>query len=54
MDAGDAGLGFNHLIHRQHVELRRPTRLDALWPDEFRDMAKGFGFNPEDLNEPSN
>ena len=52
IDVGDAGLGFDHLIHRQGVELRRPKRLDAWWPDEFRDMAEGFGFNPDDLHGP--
>ncbi len=52
IDVGDAGLGFDHLIHRQGVELRRPKRLDTWWPDEFRDMAEGFEFNPDDLHGP--
>lgn len=53
IDVGDAGVGFDHLVFRQIIELRRPKRLDAWWPDEFRDMAEGFGFNPDDPQGPS-
>jgi hypothetical protein len=54
IDLGDAGLGFDHLVLRQGIELRRPKRLDAWWPDEFRDMAEGFGIDPGDLHGPPN
>ncbi len=52
IDAGHAGIGFEHLVIRQGASLRRPRRLDAWWPDEFRDMAEGFGFDPNDLYRP--
>jgi hypothetical protein len=45
-------MGFNHLVLYQRVELRRPKRLDAWWPDECRDMAEGFEFGPDVLRPP--
>lgn len=46
---GDTEVGFDHLLFRQGEELRRPMRLDQWWPNEFRDMAESFGFDPNDL-----